>query len=299
MNNSELSILRDIDLNDIMNGYGYERDKKQSDSRRTVYQTDIGKISIMGTKFFNFSTVAGGGGAIDLVMALKKCKFEGAVKYLKGLRNPIPSNKVTNNASFFYSEKKTGFKMPEKDNSKINIVINYLVKERGISPDFVASMIKIGAIYSNKYASVVFKHCSFIPEYRITGATLRGTKNAFKQTIGNKNDGLFWFGNNVEEAERIIIAESPIDTISYFCLKGCCPNTCYISLSGISFPSSFQRFLKNKLVILATDNPFKEKNKTAVKANSRLEKDLKSINQNVIREIPLLKDWNEDLMFNK
>ncbi len=299
MNNSELSMLRDIDLDEIMYGCGYERDKKQSDSRRGVYQTDIGKISIMGAKFFNFSTVAGGGGAIDLVMALKKCNFEGAVKYLKGLRNPISSNKVTNNASFFYSEKKTGFKMPEKDNTKINTVIDYLVKERGISADLVASLVKAGVIYSNKYSSVVFKHCSFIPEYRITGATLRGTKNAFKQTIGNKNNGLFWFGKNAEEAERIIIAESPIDIISYYCLKGGCPNTCYISLSGISFPSSLERFLKDKLVILATDNPAEEKNKTAAEANLRLENELKLINQNVMREIPLLKDWNEDLMFNK
>jgi hypothetical protein len=163
-------------------------------------------------------------------------------------------------------------------------------------------MVKHNAIYANDYGSVVFKHTSFIasPEYVATGATIRGTKNDFKQTIGNKNEGLFWFGKNIKEAEEVILAESPIDIISYFCLKSGSPDNCFISLSGLFFPSSLKEFLPfKKKIILALDNPAFEKNPTAHEANLRLEEEIKLISPNVFREIPNFKDFNEDLIHAK
>lgn len=74
--------LRKVGLNEIMISFGYERDGKQSDSRRNVYITSIGKISIMGSKFFNFFENKGGGGAIDLIMYLRNCSFIEACKFL-------------------------------------------------------------------------------------------------------------------------------------------------------------------------------------------------------------------------
>ena len=291
MNNSELSILRDIDLDSIITGFGYEKDKKQSDSRRNVYETSVGKISIQGTKFFNFSENKGGGGAIDLAMHLKNCSFKDACNFLGG---------TTRKNYYSEKEKIKETNIPERDGSKINIVIDYLVNTRKIPSDFVNLMVKHNAIYANDYGSVVFKHTSFTasPEYITTGATIRGTKNKFKQTLGNKSEGLFWFGKSVKEAKEVILAESPIDIISYFCLKSGSPdncNNCYISLSGISFPSSLKEILCFKNIILALDNPDFEKNVSARAANLRLEKEIKLINPKVIREIPKLKDWNEDL----
>ncbi len=295
----EIDELRKVDLNEIMIGFGYERDGKQSDSRRNVYITKFGKISIMGLKFFNFSENKGGGGAIDLIMYLRNCSFIEACKFL--------------NNNYYYSEKTTTTRkinnikqyisnIPERNGSKINIVVDYLVNIRKIPSDFVNLLVKHNAIYANSYGSVVFRHCSLIPEeldgeYRVNGATIRGTHNKFKQTIGNKEEGLFWFGINVQEAKEVVVAESPIDIVSYAVIKGINQNTCYISLSGISFPSSLKNLLPLKNIILAIDNPDFEKNATAKAANLKLEKELKEIGSFVNREIPHNKDWNEDLIY--
>ncbi len=291
----EIDELRKVDLNEIIIGFGYERDRKHSDSRRNVYITNAGKISVMGSKFFNFSENKGGGGAIDLIMCLKNCSFIEARKFLNNsYSEQTISTRGKNNIKQHISN------MPERNDSKINIVVDYLVNIRKIPSDFVNSLVKHNAIYANSYGSVVFKHCSFIPEYRVNGATIRGTYNKFKQTIGNKEEGLFWFGINVQEAKEVVVAESPIDIISYAVLKGINQNTCYtcyISLSGISFPSSLKNLLPLKNIILAVDNPDFEKNATAKAANLKLEKELKEIGSFVNREIPRNKDWNEDLIY--
>lgn len=303
MNNSELSILRNIGLDSIITGFGYEKDKKQSDSRRNVYETSVGKISIQGPKFFNFSTNKGGGGAIDLTMHLKNCSFKDACNFLGGTTR---KERTTTTRKNYYSEKEKikETNIPEKDDSKTNIVLDYLVNTRKIPSDFVNLLVKHNAIYANSYGSVVFKHSSFLPDdsgkFRTTGATVRGTKNKFKQTLGNKNEGLFWFGKPVKEAEGVILAESPIDIISYFCLKSGSPDNCFISLSGLFFPSSLKEFLPfKKKIILALDNPDFEKNPTAHEANLRLEEEIKLIFPNVIRGIPNFKDFNEDLIHAK
>lgn len=285
--------LREIALDDAMISLGYERDAKHSDSRRNVYITDIGKISIQGSKFFNFSSNIGGGGAIDLTMHIKNCSFIKACEFLN-------KGKIL----LGYSEKKIlkiktpaspSSSIPALNDAKINIVIDYLVNDRKIPSDLVNSLINRNLIYANDYGSVVFLHTSFMPEYIATGATIRATKGDFKQTIGTKNEGLFWFGQNIKEAETVIFAESPVDIISYYCLKSGSSDNCYVSLSGLFFPSRLKEFLLGKKIILALDNPDFEKNMTAKEANLRLEKEIKLINSKVIRETPKLKDWNEDL----
>lgn len=295
MNNFELGKLRDLDLKTVMCASGYEPDRNASDTRRTVYKTPVGKISIMGLKFFNFSTGIGGGGAIDLIKILKNYSFNETVNYLKEI---IGYSEEKISKSLYSENKKISIK-PKNDESKINIVFDYLVHKRNISAIFANSLIKHKAVYSNKYGSAVFPHCSFLQPFTITGATIRGTYNNFKQTVGNKNDGLFWFGKNIEGASKIILAESPIDLISYCCLIGAYQDNCYVSLSGIFFPSSIADFLKNKNIILAVDNPAFEKNEAARLANLNLEKDLKRISVKVLREIPENKDWNEDLINKK
>lgn len=310
----EIDELRNLDLNEIMVSFGYERDGKKSDILRNVYITSIGKISIMGSKFFNFSENRGGGGAIDLVMYIRNCDFREACKFLSNNNYKYSySEKQSSNYGYLhYSEENninikqyengTKINMPRRDDSKINIVVDYLTKIRKINENLVNLLVNHNAIYANSYGSVVFRHCSFIPgsngKYKTTGATIRGTTNDFKQTLGNKNEGLFWFGKSIKEAKEVILAESPIDIISYFCLKSGSPDNCdncYISLSGISFPSSLKEFLHFKNIILALDNPNFEKNAVAKEANLNIEKEIKLINPKVIREIPKLKDWNEDL----
>jgi hypothetical protein len=295
MSNIEIKTLRELDLKAVMDILGYEPDRKSSDTRRTVYETPLGKISIMGLKFFNFSNNFGNGGAIDLVMHLKGLSFSEAINFLKNIYYSEPAYSEKNNIPLSL-EHKDNLELPAPDYAKKDILIEYLHGKRKIPLKLIDLMIHKKAVYPNKYGSVVFLHCSFLPPYKITGATIRGTHNNFKQTIGNKNKGLFWFGKNIKEAAQIILAESPIDLISYYCLKSASPEICYISLSGISFPSSLSDFLKNKNIILATDNIAYEKSEAAREANLNIEKELKRTGGIVIREIPQYKDWNEDLI---
>jgi hypothetical protein len=70
--------VRTIDLGTLLQHFGCSKDPQD----KTKWHTPQGVISVNGQKFMNWTQNTGGGGAIDLIIHLKKNGFKDAVLWL-------------------------------------------------------------------------------------------------------------------------------------------------------------------------------------------------------------------------
>ncbi len=234
--------LRSIPLEVVFTAWGAVRDPH--DPAR--WRTERGPISVTGTKFFNWHTRQGGGGAIDLVMHLSGCDartaMDGLARQLgsgaldKGVRSAAhtaahktASNAVSNatndRSSPVSAPLSTGrrnrraLRLPPRSLRHLTRVQRYLTERRGLSADLLAPLIEAGTIYADGRGNAVFVMVAGKPP-RAVGAELRGTGPRSWRGLAPgtcKDAGYFWIG--VAGSRRIILCESAIDAISCYQLQ--------------------------------------------------------------------------------
>lgn len=93
--------INDISLFDILNKLG------QKNSYNFTYVTDVGEIYTNSKKWKNYSTKAGGKGAIKLVMHLLSCDYKKACSWLiKEVGHP--SEQLITSAGFYWVKGRLG-----------------------------------------------------------------------------------------------------------------------------------------------------------------------------------------------
>lgn len=299
--NAETDRLRDIDLIEVMARLGYEPDRNDSDTSRAVYHLEHDKISVQGPKFASLYEMGqGGGGAIDLVMHVKGCKFQEALSLLKtefGDEAAARSfrRKWVDSADQQIAQvpkRKLRAWVPEFDDSRMEGVRTYLTTKRGIRPELIEIMEKDGVLRANSYGSAVFLHRD--PDGKYTGCTVRATRGDFKQSLGDKRGAWFQIGDNLREASTVVLTESPIDALSYAQLKPMSEPTCIVSLAGHTLPDELAEHLKGKRIVIAFDNPVHEASPAAAKAGKDAIQKIKDLNPFAREDLPKdAKDWNE------
>lgn len=218
--------VRRIDLTAILHITGCVRDKRD----KAKWHTPKGVISLTGQKFFNWNQSAGGGGAIDLIMHLNDLDFKNAVISLASMF-PCP-----------VKPRKNMFISPQKDNTQLKHVINYLRNIRRIPRQITLSLIDSGILYADNRGNAVFLLLG--KKKRIVGAELKGTKDLRWRGMaaGSKKDlGFFCVGNH--RCRKIVLCESAIDAISYLVLT---TNCLAISTSGARPNPAWLKSLINK-----------------------------------------------------
>ena len=293
---AEADRLRDIDLNTLMADLGYERDPDDSDARRSVYRTPGGKVSVQGTKFYDFYGDRGGGGAIDLVMHTQGCNFREAMGILRGLygadrvTGAIIARQVESaRAEVEKIPARRPFSPADPDPTKLDRVIAYL-RGRGLSADTINDAIR--DLYANRWGSCVFLHRDL--EGRPKGATIRGTASDFKQSVGDKRGAWYTAGCAFGIAREIVVVESPIDALSWAQLHpDRVHDTCVVSLGGHSVPGELVKAVGRRNVIIALDNPVFEGSPSAAANQKRAVKDARNAFVFARFELPEGKDWNE------
>jgi len=294
----ETAQLRGIDLNSIMITAGYDKDVKESDKKRSVYHLEDGKISVQGSKWYDFFNQKGGGGAIDLVMRIFHTEFRGAVAWLKRQYSTPDIQRVARQhiEKMIETTPKARLKMEERDDAKIDQVKKYL-KDRGIDEKLIDSEIATERIYSNRYGSAVFV-CKDPLGIKITGYSVRGTKGKFKQKVGGGN---YYIGATPHAARKVIVlTESAIDALSYFQMRGYPPDTCVVSLDGHAVPGAdLIKGISGKSVVIALDNANTEKNTAAEAAGKLAIEKIRAVLPAAIIKTPKNKDWNDDLVLGE
>lgn len=226
--------VRSIDLTSVLIRHGCKRDPGD----KTKWKTPVGVLSVNGRMFMNWTTGKGGGGAIDLVIALQGILFKDAVIWLHETAMPCSAPD-----SMPYQEKR--FILPVKNNKTLPRVIHYLTKERGLPSKLINTLIQSGSLYADHYANAVFLLLG--KKKAVVGAELRGTGKVRWRGMAagsSKNKGAFYI---MGSSHRIVLCESAIDAASCFVLN---PEYTTVSTSGaLPDPEWLKKLARKRLEI--------------------------------------------------
>ena len=238
-------------------------------------------LTVCGNKWFRHSQ-SKGGLPVDFVMEFYGKSFPEAVQMLTGEpgeaqpeADPAPS---------------PAFRLPLRNVTNANI-LNYLTKERKLSPSLVNFFIAAGDIYEDAaHHNVVFvgRDADGHPRY----ASSRGIREKFRQDAAGAEKA-FGFAHRGTD-KQLLVFEAPIDLLSFIELfpKNWQQHN-YLSLGGVS-GKALRQFLSERpdveRVFLCLD---------ADKAGEDACKRLASLlpdTVSVTRIQPTRKDWNEVLV---
>ena len=237
-------------------------------------------LTVCGNKWFRHSQ-SKGGLPVDFVMEFYGKSFPEAVQMLTGEpgeaqpeADPAPS---------------PAFRLPLRNVTNANI-LNYLTKERKLSPSLVNFFIATGDIYEDAaHHNVVFvgRDADGHPRY----ASSRGIREKFRQDAAGAEKA-FGFAHRGTD-KQLLVFEAPIDLLSFIELfpKNWQQHN-YLSLGGVS-ARALQQFLSERpdveRVFLCLDADKAGEN--ACKRLAGLLPDTVS----VTRIQPCMKDWNDVL----
>ncbi len=266
-------LVRNINLKEILKSTGATQDRLD----KNKWHTPQGVISVTGTKFMNWNQCSGGGGAIDLIIHLKKIDFKTAVDYLS---DNFSVSEVQQSPRI----SKVPLKLPVRDNKTLTQVISYLRDKRHIPLSLIKDLIYKGTIYSDNRSNAVFLLLG--KEKRIVGAELRGTTELswHGMAYGSRKD-LGYFYVSGRDPKEIVLCESAIDAISYFVIR---PDRMAASTSGITPNPLWLKIFINKGCQIYCGYDSDE-------AGDKIARRMIELYPSVKRLRPHLHDWNDVL----
>jgi hypothetical protein len=216
----DIDQLRRRDLKTILELAGAVRDRVD----KKKWHTCQGIISVTGQKFFNWNQSEGGGGAIDLIIHLKKCDFKTALGWLKE-HFPAPVSCVQRECV-----SRPALQLPKRDETKLHQVTRYLLVVRHIDPWVVKLLLEAGTLYADARANAVFLLLG--KEKMVVGAELRGTTSLrWRAMATGSRKNLGYFSIQRGKTKTVVLCESAIDALSCLALN---PDYLAISTSGVT-----------------------------------------------------------------
>lgn len=277
--------LRNIDLSVVMQLLGFSGHRE---GKSIKFKSDGKVIVITGNKFFDFIENKGSGGAIDLVMHIKKCTFPEAVSFLKEIGSNTTFMPIS---KFKPAEKQTTLSLHIRDDTKIRAVIDYLTLVRKINREVVEELIASGDIYANEHGSCVFVLRD--SEGKVIGTSCRATRGFFKQVLGSKT-GLFTIGKISHATQYAVLVESPIDALSFITLFGRDETRTVYAAAGnhINFEVLSSLVKRNLTIVCCFDN-----DEGGEAGSRRVQEDVEKLKGAFMRYVPRSgKDWNDHLL---
>lgn len=209
--------LRSIPLTAVLQAVGARHDRDD----KARWHTDVGALSLCGTKFFNWNTGSGGGGAIDLVIHLYGFDFKAAAAWLcRHLPDCRDRPAAVPQPSLL--------RLPASAPGHLARVVQYLVGERQIPHRLVVQLIDADDLYADDRANAVFLTRG--PRRDPAGAELRGTgPHAWRGMAPGSRKDQGYFCIHDDFCHAAIICESAIDAISCLAIH---PRHCCVSTAG-------------------------------------------------------------------
>lgn len=253
---------------------------------KSKWETTQGSLTITGSKFYNWNSGIGGGGAIDLVLHLQQCQFMDALNWLEEhLRTSNDTRDIQMRPNI-----SSRLVLPESDPTQLWKVRSYLSRKRHIQPVFIETHIENGTLYADARANAVFLLQTL--DANPAGAELRGTSTAVWRGMApgtRKDHGYFSTPLSAEDHWPIILCESAIDAISCHAIH---PRHRCISTAGArADPAWLQTLLDiGRTVYCGFDTDFTGEH--AARAMMTLYPAVKRVR-------PFGHDWNDDLCSKK
>jgi hypothetical protein len=287
---NKASLVRQIDLVSVLKLTEAVQDKFD----KHKWHTSQGVISVSGTKFINWNKGIGGGGAIDLAIHLNNFDFKTAVLWLartflstlsSDTQRPCDSKFNEINPTPSSTIPKHAFQLPQKDDTRLPQVVDYLLHTRSVPLLLIKSLIHSGKVYADTKGNAVFLLLG--KEKRVVGAELRGTTQIRWRGMapGSRKD-LGYFCVEYPLAKNMVLCESAIDAISFFAL---CPTFLAVSTAGANpNPLWLALFIDNGYEIYCGFD--------SDEAGDRLAQKMIALYPTIKRLRPSKHDWNDVLI---
>ena len=286
----------DINLIEYASRHGFDVVTHKTSSNSICMQNAHSERIIITLKddnhycYFNVSNGIGGS-IIDFCKEFKDCQNLGYVrKELRGNRprpdfsfNTMNGAKVKKPKKSSYDENKINDFF---DKAKILQEESEYLRSRSLLQSFYNSSRFQNRILTDDYNNIIFP-TSQTKTADFSGAEIKN--HNFTGQIPSGQKGL-WRSNLKKTDNKLVICESAIDCLSYAQLNSD-EDTCYISFGGTmndAQESELRRILGvfKGQVVVATDND---------DAGAKFYDFFVSIKEDVVRDMPSGKDWNEDL----
>jgi hypothetical protein len=289
MNKNELSRLREIPLEAVLQSFGAEPDP--ADPKRN-WKTPAGRITITETKFYNHDLGEGGGGAIDLTMHLGGFSFPDALAHLGNIAGHVATinqyqvEAVKHAKRILDTTPAPKHEIPAPDGSKLNRVREYLTDGRAIPESVVEKAVAKGRLWADRFGNAVFALFDSEMTGAQVGVELRGTYDKPFHGVRGEKKGMFFTGN--ARSDAAVFVESAIDALSYEAVH---PNSLVVSTTGAGKDALMRTAAvlhdRGYKLVAAFDND---------KDGDRYSRWLSDTFANVERHVPPTgKDWNEYL----
>jgi len=296
-------IKTNIDLVSFVVTQGYEINNKKTSLNSTYLESKTGD-SIVITKsldnhfvYFNPNNVSDSGSILDFVMNKQNKTLWEAKKELENLIGvvfDIPKIKKNKSILKLVKTSKNAFDVIKRYSQLQNICKNskacdYLLKSRFLKIlDYINSRFE-GKIKTDRFNAVIFPH------FNINGVIGWEAKNWNFTGCPRGSDKGIWASNRLKTDESLVITESGIDCLSYYALKKN-NKAWYISTGGGWSQTTKEMLLfavkihSGDKIILAFDN---DKAGEGYREDAKLL--LKNLGKEIVNDVPVSKDWNDDL----
>ncbi len=288
--------LQDLPLEDV----AYELELDQDSKDKDKWRGNGHNIHISGSKFYDplGKQQREGNGAVDLVMHIKSYEFREAVSWLSDrfgderMLRAVTYHARVQAQQIALLEPALKFIPPPPDESRWQVVQQYLTRDRGLPENLVKGVHQQGLVYADSFSNAVFVHRSIDGE--TTGASLRDTADKDNKYLGlapGSKRSVGWFylrqgGKETDLIQKAVLTNSPVEALSYLVLHKT-PEIRTLYLAAPSPRSLPLDFLKEMPAVIAAYSNDPPSNETA--------KQIKQMLPQAIRVRPLAKDWNEDL----
>lgn len=273
--------VRDIDLEKVLIHSNCQRDDKD----KKKWHTPQGRLSVTAQQFMNWSQGTGGGGAIDLVMHLRGCRFADAVSWLAhAFPDAVSSGDIKPEGIQTSPNRTLQFQLPPRHDGCTPQVIKYLSIQRGIPSYLIKALLQEGKLYADSRANAVFLLLG--KEKKVVGAELRGTgKTPWKGMAPGSDKKQGCFSIQKGESQKVLLCESAIDAISCFIFN---PDCIILSTAGVCSDYPWLQAVINKgfQVFCAFD---------ADQVGDSFADKMTRKHPEILRLRPPCKDWNEAL----
>ena len=217
---------------------GYRRDPRN----RARWKRPGSVLSLTPTRFFDHCQGRGGGGAIDLVMHARGCRFLEAVEWLEANR-PLPpgGQRPQSPAAPRGLNPSHPLRLPPPNPRHWPPVRDFLVQVRGLCPHLLTRCLRSGLLYPDSRRNAVFLCRN--RDRIVTGAEIVGTApqpggQTFKAMApgSRKAQGGFQLPTAPSPPQALLLVESALDALSAFLLLAPLlpPHTLVVSTAGLA-----------------------------------------------------------------
>jgi hypothetical protein len=281
--------LRSVPLVQVAYELGLDADLQDQQKWRNESYT----IHITGEKFYDWQSMKGGGGAIDLVMHVERCGFTDAVGWLGDRFGGAEAIQiVTRQVAALVEEKpQQPFVAPVPEEKNWGQVRDELTRRWMLPRAIVDQLHRDGLVYADDLSHAVFLRRNW--DGNVTGAVLQemGAEGRLLERLaGGTRRSRGWFytvsgGEDGAAVERVVLVRGAIDGMSYQVLHPPEVRTMVLAIDGVGhLPLAELEMVKE--VAIAFD-----RGDVGMAIGQRLQGELPDSE----RQLPKNKDWNKDL----